>query len=167
MFESLRPQRGASQPTEEPGQPAPAHWTSRYLLELTFAVGAVVIAIAWLLLRAVSEPAGASFASHVVQPFLLLGLVVFAVRALVRQRLRWCRSCRHWKAMEWRGERVLHRRPVTQTRRSFTESYNLRGQKTGTSRQRTTMRAVRETVEVDQVCRYCGATRSVRETRER
>src|SRR5919199_26960 len=102
MFESLRPQRGASQPTEEPGQPAPTHWTPRYLLELTFAVGAVVIAIAWLLVRAVSEPAGASFVSHVVQPFVLLGLVVFAARALVRQRLRWCRSCRRWKAMEWR-----------------------------------------------------------------
>ncbi|HEX8860171.1 MAG TPA: hypothetical protein VGC06_13975 [Actinomycetes bacterium] len=167
MFESLRPQRGASQPTEEPGQPAPAHRTPRYLLELAFAVGAVVIAIAWLLMRAVSEPAGASFASHVVQPFVLLGLVVFAARALLRQRLRWCRSCRRWKAMEWRGERVLHRRPVTQTRRTFTESYNVRGQKTGTSRQRTTLRAVRETVDVDQVCRHCGATRSVRETRER
>jgi hypothetical protein len=167
MFESLRRQRDASQPTEEPSQPAPAPRTPRYLLELTFAVGAVVAAIAWLLARAVSEPAGATFASQVVQPFVLLGLTVFGVRALARQWLRWCRSCRRWKAMEWRGERVLHRRPVLQTRRTFTESFNVRGQKTGTSRQRSTMRAVRETVNIDRVCRYCGATRSVRETRER
>jgi hypothetical protein len=167
MFESLRPRRGASQPTKEPGQPTPAPRTPRHLLELTFAAGAVVAAIAWLLAHAVSAPAGATFARQVVQPFVLLGLVVFAVRALVRQQLRWCRSCRRWRAMEWRGERVLHRRPVLQTRRTFTESFNVRGQKTGTSRQRTTVRAVRETVDIDQVCRYCGATRSIRETRER
>jgi hypothetical protein len=165
MFES--PRRGASQPNEEADQPAPVQQARRYLLELLFAVGAVVIAIAWLATRAVSGPAGATFGGRVVQPFIVLGLLVFGGRAMARQRLRWCRSCRRWQAMEWKGERVLHRRPFMQTRKTFTESFNVRGQKTGTSRQRTTARAVRETVDIEQVCRYCGAMRSVRETRDR
>jgi hypothetical protein len=43
----------------------------------------------------------------------------------------------------------------------------LRGEKISTSKRRTTARAVRETVDVEQVCRYRGAVRTVRETRER
>lgn len=167
MFESLRPRRGASQPTDEPDRPTSTRPQRRYLLELAFAAGAAVLAIAWLLARAISAPAGDTVASHLVQPFVALGLVVFGGRAVARQRLRWCRSCRRWKAMEWKGERILHRRPYIQTRKAFTESFNIRGQRTGTSRQRTTARAVRETVDIEQVCRYCGAMRLVRETRDR
>lgn len=167
MFESLRPHRGASEPTEEPDQPAPVQQARRYRLELAYAAGAVVVAIAWIVTHAVSGPAGATFGSHVAQPFILLGLLFFGGRAMARERLRWCRSCRRWKAMEWKGERVLHRRPFMLTRKTFTETFNVRGQKTGTSRQRTTSRAVRETVDVEQVCRYCGALRTVRETRDR
>lgn len=167
MFEILRPRRGASQPADEPDRPTATEPPRRYLLELAFGAGAVVLAIAWLLARAISASAGGSVVSHIVEPFVALGLVVFGGRAVARQRLRWCRSCRRWRAMEWKGERVLHRRPYIQTRKAFTETYNIRGQKTGTSRQRTTARVVRETVDIEQVCRYCGALRLLRETRDR
>jgi hypothetical protein len=167
MFESLHPHRGASAPTEEPDQPAPAQRLRRHRLELAYLTGAVAVALAWLITRAVSTPAGASFAVDVGQPYLMLGILVFGGRAVVRQRYRWCRSCRRWNAMEWRDERVLHRRPFMQTRKTFTETFNVRGEKISTSRQRTTARAVRETVDVEQACRYCGAVRTVRETRDR
>src|SRR6266511_4196080 len=148
MFESLRPPRGASVPTEEADQPAAAQQPRRHRFEAAYV-------------------AGATFGTHVGQPYVLLGILVFGGRAVVRERLRWCRNCRRWHAMEWKGERVLHRRPFMQTRKTFTESFNVHGQKIGTSRQRSTSRAVRETVDVEQVCRYCGALRTVRETRDR
>ena len=167
MFHSLRPHRGASVPAEEAGPPAPARLSRRYGLEAAYATGAVAVVIAWLVTRMVSEPAAATFSSHVGQPYVFLGIVLFGGRALARDRLRWCRACRRWNAMEWKGERVLHRRPIMQTRKTFTETFNLQGQKTGSARQHSTSRAVRETVEVEQVCRYCGNLRTVRETRER
>jgi hypothetical protein len=143
MFESLRPHRGAPVPAARPDQPA--QQLRRYRLEVAFA----------------------TFSTHVGQPYVLLGILVFGGRALARERLRWCRGCRRWNAMEWKGERVLHRRPIMQTRRTFTETFNVRGEKISTSRQRSTSRAVRETVDVEQVCRYCGAVRTLRETRDR
>jgi len=167
MFESLRPPRGASVPTEEVDQPAAAQQPRRHRLEAAYVAGAIAVVLAWLITRAVSGSAGSTFGTHVGQPYLLLGILVFGGRALVRERLRWCRNCRRWHAMEWKGERVLHRRPFMQTRKTFTESFNVHGQKIGTSRQRSTSRAVRETVDVEQVCRYCGALRTVRETRDR
>jgi hypothetical protein len=169
MFESLRPRRGTSVPAEEPDQPAPAlaQQPRRHLLEVAYATGAAAGVIAWLVIRTVSEPAGATFGTYVGQPYILLGILVFGGRALARERLRWCRVCRRWSAMEWKGERVLHRRPFMQTRKTFTETFNVRGEKISTSRQRSTSRAVRETVDVEQVCRYCGAVRTFRETRDR
>jgi hypothetical protein len=167
MFQSLRPHRGASVPAEVPDQPAPAPQPRRYRLEVAYATGAVAVAIAWLVTRMVSESAGTTFSSHVGQPYVALGLLVFGGRALARSRLRWCRVCRRWQALEWKGERVLHRRPIMQTRKTFTESFNIRGEKIGTTRQHSTSRAVRERIEVEQVCRYCGALRTVRETRDR
>lgn len=167
MFENLRPHRGASVPAEEPDRPAAVEQLRRYRLELAYLAGAVAVVLAWLITRAASPPAGSAFAAGVAQPYLVLGILAFGGRALARQRYRWCRSCRRWNAMEWKGERVLYRRPFTQTRRTFTETFNVHGQKISTSRQRTTARAVRETVDLDQVCRYCGAVRTVRETRER
>ena len=165
MFESLRPHRGAPVPAARPDQPA--QQLRRYRLEVAFATGAAAVAIAWLVTRMVSESAGATFSTHVGQPYVLLGILVFGGRALARERLRWCRGCRRWNAMEWKGERVLHRRPIMQTRRTFTETFNVRGEKISTSRQRSTSRAVRETVDVEQVCRYCGAVRTLSETRDR
>lgn len=167
MFESLRPHRGASEPAEEPDQHATAEQPHRYRLEVAYATGAAAIGIAWLVTRILSETAGATFGTHVGQPYVLIGILLFGGRALIRERLRWCRSCRRWNALEWKGERVLRRRPFMQTRKTFTESFNVRGEKIGTSRQRSTSRAVRETVDVEQVCRYCGALRTVRETREK
>ena len=167
MFERLRPHRGASVPAGEPDRPAPAQQPRRHLLEVAYATGAVAVVIAWLVTSALSGPAGATFGTHVGQPYILLGILVFGGRALARERLRWCRACRRWQAMEWKGERVLHRRPFMQTRKTFTETFNPRGEKIATSRQRSTSRAVRETVDLEQVCRYCGAIRTVRETRDR
>jgi len=167
MFESLRPHRGAPVPAEEPDQPATARQPRRYLPEVAYATGAAAVVIAWLLTRAVSQPAGTTFVTHVGQPYLLLGILVFGGRALARERMRWCRACRRWNAMEWKGERVLHRRPFMHTRKVFTETFNVRGEKIGTTRQHSTSRAVRETVALEQVCRYCGAMRTVRETRDR
>src|SRR6266496_522853 len=167
MFESLRPHRGATEPAEEPDQPAPAEQPHRHRLEIAYLTGAVAVVIAWVVTRLLSDTAGATFASHIGQPYVLIGIVVFGGRALARERLRWCRGCRRWNAMEWKGERVLHRRPFMQTRKTFTETFNVRGEKVGTSRQHSTSRTVRETVAVEQVCRYCGAVRTLRETRDR
>jgi hypothetical protein len=167
MFESLRPHRGASVPAEESDQPASAERPRRYVLESAYLTGAVAMLIAWLIARSGSASAGIAFAINIGQPFLILGVLLFGGRAVIRQRYRWCRACRRWNAMEWKGERVLHRRPIMQTRRTFTETFSPRGERISTSKQRTTVRAVRETVDVEQVCRYCGAVRAVRETRER
>jgi hypothetical protein len=167
MFKSLRPPRRASAPAEESDRPAPAQPLRRHRLELAYATGLVAVTLAWLITRTVSPPAGADFGADIGQPYLFLGALLFGGRALIRQRYRWCRSCRRWNALEWKGERVLHRRPFMQTRKTFTETFNVRGQKISTSRQRTTFRAVRETVDVEQTCRYCGAVRTVRETRDR
>jgi hypothetical protein len=167
MFERLRPPRPASAPAQESDQPAPARPVRRRRLELAYATGLVAVLLAWLITRAVSPPAAADFAAGIGQPYLLLGVVLFGGRALIRQRYRWCRSCGRWNALEWKGERVLRRRPFMQTRRAFTETFNVRGEKISTSRQRTTVRAVRETVDVERACRYCGAVRTVRETRDR
>jgi hypothetical protein len=167
MFESLRPRRGAPVPAKEPDQGAPAQQSGRHRLDLAYVTGAVAVLIAWLITRMVSQSAGTTFGTHVGEPYVLLGIVVFGGRALARERLRWCRACRRWNALEWKGERILHRRPFMQTRKTFTETFNIRGQKIGTSRQRSTSRAVRETVDVERVCRYCGALRTVRETRDR
>jgi hypothetical protein len=167
MFESLRPRRGASAQAEEPDQHATAGQPPRHRLEVAYATGAAAIGIAWLVTRMLSETAGATFGTHVGKPYVLVGILLFGGRALIRERLCWCRSCRRWNALEWKGERVLHRRPFMQTRRSFTETFNVRGQKISTSRQRSTARAVRETVDVEQVCRYCGALRTVREKRDK
>ncbi len=162
MFESLH--RGDPPPADAPDQPRRRRhpW-----LLLGYLSGAAAVCLAWLLTRLLSPPAAAGLTSHVLQPYLLLGMAVFGGRALLRERLRWCRSCSRWRAMEWKGERVLHRRPVTQQRKTFTETYNARGERVGTTRQHTTARAVRETVAVDRVCRYCGARRTLRETRDR
>jgi hypothetical protein len=167
MFESLRPQRGASVPAEESGRPAPAERPRRYRLEIAYLTGAVAVLIAWLIARSVPGSAGTTFGIKIGQPYLILGILLFGGRAVIRQRYRWCRVCRRWNAMEWRNERILYRRPFTQTKRTFTETFSPRGEKISTSKQRTTARAVRETVDVEQVCRYCGAVRTVRETRER
>ena len=167
MFESLRTHRGASVPAEEPDQPESAQQLRRHRLELAYLTGAVAVILAWLITRMVSQRAGATFGANVGQPYSILGVLVFGGRAVARQRYRWCRACRRWNAMEWKGERVLHRRPFMQTKKTFTETFNVRGQKTGTSRQHSTSRAVRETVDVEQICRYCGAVRTVRETRDR
>src|SRR6266498_3839477 len=109
MFESLRPPRGASVPTEEADQPAAAQQPRRHRFEAAYVAGAIAVVLAWLITRAVSGSAGATFGTHVGQPYVLLGILVFGGRAVVRERLRWCRNCRRWHAMEWKGERVLHR----------------------------------------------------------
>ncbi len=165
MFESLRPRRGAPEPPDVPDQPRQER--RRSWLLVGYLTGAAAACLAWLVTRLLSEPAAGGFASHVVQPYVLLGIAVFGGRALLRERLRWCRSCGRWRAMEWKGERVLHRRPIVQQRKVFTETYNARGERVGTSRQHSTSRGVRETVAVDRVCRYCGARRTVRETRDK
>jgi hypothetical protein len=167
MFEGLRPHHDTPVPTQETDQPRPAQQDRRYRLELAYVTGAVAVLIVWLITRVVSQSAGASFGTHVGQPYVLLGILVFGGRAVVRERLCWCRVCRRWNALEWKGERVLHRRPMRQTRRSYTVSFNVHGQKTGTSRQRSTSRVVRETIDLERVCRYCGAVRTVRDTRDR
>src|SRR6266498_6034012 len=84
MFESLRPHRGAPVPAARPDQPA--QQLRRYRLEVAFATGAAAVAIAWLVTRMVSESAGATFSTHVGQPYVLLGILVFGGRALARER---------------------------------------------------------------------------------
>jgi hypothetical protein len=165
MFESLRLHRGATAPGDAPEQPGERR--RRPWLLPAYLTGGAAVCLAWLVTRLLSEDAAADFGSHVVQPYVLMGVLVFFGRAMVRDRLRWCRSCNRWRAMEWKGERVLHRRPIMQQRKTFTETYNARGERVGSSRQHSTSRGVRETVAVDQVCRYCGARRSIRETRDK
>ena len=167
MYKSPRPDRGAGS-NDTPGQPGQGEQPDqsnaplrRYLVEILYAVGGVAVLLVWLATRLASGSAGATFTSHVAQPYVVLGVAIFGVRALIREQLRWCRNCRHYKALEWKGERVLRRRPFRQTRIVHTETFNPRGERISTSR------AVRETVAVERACRYCGDVRLFREMRDK
>lgn len=173
MYKSPRPDRGAGS-NDTPGQPGQGKEPDqsnaplrRYLVEILYAVGGVAVLLVWLATRLASGSAGATFTSHVAQPYVVLGVAIFGVRALIREQLRWCRNCRRYKALEWKGERVLRRRPFRQTRIVHTETFNPRGERISTSRQRSTSRAVRETVAVERACRYCGDVRLFREMRDK
>jgi hypothetical protein len=174
MYNTPRPDRGGAGSDDTPGQPPHGEEPERssaplghYLLEILYGIGGVAVLLIWLATRLASEPANATFTSHIAQPYIVLGVAVFGIRALVREQLRWCRNCRRYRALEWRGERVLRRRPFRQTRIVHTETFNPRGERISTSRQRSTQRAVREWIAIERACRYCGDVRLFREMRDK
>jgi hypothetical protein len=174
MHNRPRLDRRDTQSNDTPGQPGQSEEPGRddgplrrYLAETIYGIGGAAVFLIWLVTRLASEPVSATFATYVAQPYVVIGVALFGGRALVREQLRWCRSCHRYKALEWKGERVLRRRPFRQTRTIHTETFNPRGEKISTSRQRSTSRAVRETVAVERACRYCGAVRLFREMRDR
>src|SRR6266516_4016000 len=97
-----------------------------------------------LALHPVARPLSNTLLSHALAPYAIAGVVFFGTRALVRDKLRWCRSCAHWLAIEPDGERVLRTRPTV--RRT---------------------RGIRETVAISMVCRHCGAKSIVKERRDK
>jgi hypothetical protein len=171
------PRRGGDGPTDTPSQPGhPVRGVEpdesgvpvgRYLVEILYGIGGVIVLLGWLLTRLASHATSTGFTSHIAQPYVLLGVAIFGIRALVREQLRWCRNCRRYRALEWTGERVLRRRPFRQVRIVHTETFNPRGERISTARQRHTQRAVREWVAIERTCRYCGDLRLFREWRDR
>lgn len=126
----------------------------------------VALGAAALLLRPLARSLSGQLAVEVLPPYAAAGVAFFAGRALLRRKLRWCRSCSRWLALEPDGERVLHTRPSIRRSHTRLDAYNAYGQKTGYSRSRTITRGVRETVAITMVCRHCGAKSIVRERRE-
>jgi hypothetical protein len=177
MDRSPRSGRGGDEPNDTPGQPGqPVRGeepdgsrlpVGRYLMEVLYGIGGVIVLLGWLLTRLASHQTGASFTSHIAQPYVVVGVAIFGIRALIREQLRWCRNCRRYRALEWTGERVLRRRPFRQVRIVHTETFNPRGERISTARQRSTQRAVREWIAVERSCRYCGDVRLFREMRDK
>jgi hypothetical protein len=129
-------------------------------------VGAA-LSLAALALHAVSRPLAGQLAGQLLPLYAAGGAVFFAGRAVLRAKLRRCRSCARWLALEPDGERVLRTRPAVRRSQTRLDAYNAYGQKTGYSRSRTVTRGIRETVAITMVCRHCGAKSVVKERREK
>jgi hypothetical protein len=155
-----QPVRGVEQ--DESGVPI-----GRYLVEVLYVLGGVIVVLGWLVTRLGSHATSTGFTTHIAQPYILVGVGIFGIRALIREQLRWCRNCRRYHALEWTGERVLRRRPFRQIRIVHTETFNPRGERISTARQRHTQRAIREWIAVERTCRYCGYQRLFRDWRDK
>ncbi len=127
----------------------------------------VIFGLVTLALHPVARPLSNTLLSHALAPYAIAGVVFFGTRALVRDKLRWCRSCAHWLAIEPDGERVLRTRPTVRRTHGRLDAYNAAGQKTGYSRSQTVTRGIRETVAISMVCRHCGAKSIVKERRDK
>jgi len=157
----------AGQGAGRAGRGANAGGTRRGPLLAAYVILGVVLGLAALALHPVARPLSNQLAGHLLVPYAAVGVAFFVGRAVVRDKLRWCRSCARWLAIDPDGERVLRTRPITRRNRGRLEQFNAQGQKTGFSRSQTTTRGIRETVAISMVCRHCGAKSIVRERREK
>jgi hypothetical protein len=126
-----------------------------------------MLGLAALLLHPISRPLSDRLAGRLLPPYAVVGALYFVGRAVIRSKLRWCRSCSRWLALNPDGERVLRTRPITRRNHGRLEQFNANGQRTGYSRSQTTTRGIRETVAISMICRHCGAKSIVREKREK
>jgi len=159
--------RDAAREVGRESQSANAGGIRQVPLLAAYLIAGVILGLVTLALHPMSRVLSNQLASHLLLPYAAAGALFFTGRAVARDKLRWCRSCCRWLAVQPDGERVVRSRPITRRNHGRLEQFNTYGQRTGYSRSQTTTRGIRETVAITMVCHHCGAKSIVRERRDK